>query len=126
MERVEFGSGLRSHIAREPEAALAPVPFGPVPEPVPAAAPAPKPAAAEWVRDLLRVRAGEQAERIWEVFDAALRATDADGGPDHELRLRAARALLDEVYGPPAAPSAEQAHVLNDELARYRLARQAR
>ena len=81
--------------------------------------PAPRPVANEWVRDLLRDRAGEQAERIWAVFDDALRATDADGRPDHELRLRAARALLAEISG----PSAEGPVVSEDELARLRRAK---
>ena len=80
MERVEFGNGLRSHIAREPEPELAEASFGPTPKPVPVLEPPPQSTSAEWVRDLLRERVGEQAERIWAVFDDALRATDADGG----------------------------------------------
>jgi len=81
----------------------------PAPAPVspPDEAP-PAPAAAEWVRDILRSRAGEQAERIWSVFDEALEATDADGRPDHELRIRAARALLAGLYGPPGQTGAER------------------
>ena len=39
MERVEFGNGLRSHIAREPEPKLAEASFGPAPKPVPAPEP---------------------------------------------------------------------------------------
>jgi len=113
VEPVEFGSGLRSHIAREPEPPLAATPFGPAAKPLPA----PQSASTGWVRDLLRVRAGEQAERIWAVFDEALRATGADGRPDHELRLQAARALLAEIYGPPSAAGAE---LPDDELAKAR------
>ena len=123
-EPVEFGSGLRSHIAREaPAPRLAAQPLGPMPAPAPVSPPAeapPAPAAAEWVRDILRSRAGEQAERIWAVFDEALEATDADGRPDHELRIRAARALLAEIYGPPGQTDAERPI---DELARLRRAK---
>ena len=121
MERVEFGNGLRSHIAREPEPGLAAVPLGPAPQPGAEPAP-PQSVSAEWVRDLLRERVGEQAERIWAVFDDALRATDADGRPDHALRLRAAWALLAEVYGPPAT-SAEPPVPSSDELAELRRAK---
>jgi hypothetical protein len=117
VEPVEFGSGLRSHIAREPESQLAATPLGPVGKPEP-----PPPAAStEWVRDLLRTRAGEHAERIWAVFDEALRATDGDGRPDHQLRLQAARTLLAEIYG-PASPA--QAEHPADELSRYRRAKE--
>ena len=105
MERVEFGNGLRSHIAREPGPELAEASFGPAPKPVPAPEPLPQSTSVEWVRGLLRERVGEQAERIWAVFEDALRATRADGRPDHALRLRAAAALLAEVYGPPSEPS---------------------
>ena len=106
MERVEFGNGLRSHIAREPEPKLAEASFGPAPKPVPVPEPPQSTSTStEWVRDLQRDRVGEQAERIWAVFDDALRATHADGRPDHVLRLRAAAALLAEVYGPPSEPS---------------------
>lgn len=123
MERVEFGNGLRSHIAREPQPDEPDAaPFGPVREPAPATRPEQRPVAAEWVRDLLRERVGEQAERIWSVFDEALRATGADGRPDHELRLRAARALLAEIYGPPSETRPEPAAAL-DELARLRRAK---
>ncbi|HVN60609.1 MAG TPA: hypothetical protein VMT59_05065 [Gaiellaceae bacterium] len=121
MERVEFGNGLRSHIAREPEPALDAVTLGPAPRPVAEPA-APQSTSAEWVRDLLRERVGEQAERIWAVFDEALRAVDADGRPDHALRLRAAWALLAEVYGPPAM-SAEPPVPSGDELAELRRAK---
>ena len=121
MERVEFGNGLRSHIAREPEPELAETSLGPVPKPAAEPAP-PQSTSAEWVRDLLRERVGEQAERIWAVFDDALRATDADGRPDHALRLRAAWALLAEVYGPPAM-SAEPPAPSSDELAELRRAK---
>ena len=121
MERVEFGNGLRSHIAREPEPRLAETSLGPAPKPAPVTEPAPQSASAEWVRDLLRERVGEQAERIWAVFDEALRATDADGRPDHALRLRAAWALLAEVYGPPA--EAELPAGAHDELAALRRAK---
>lgn len=131
MEPVEFGNGLRAHIAHEvPAAALAAEPLGPVQEPVPASPPtepAQQSASAEWVRDLLRVRAAEQAERIWSVFDDALRATDAHGRPDHELRLRAARALMAEISGPPAAVregcDAPRAAASDDELATLRRAK---
>jgi len=122
VERVEFGNGLRSHIAREPEPDLAEVSLGPVPKPEPAPEIAPQSTSAEWVRDLLRERVGEQAERIWAVFDDALRATHADGRPDHTLRLRAAWALLAEVYGPPAL-SAEPPVASSDELAELRRAK---
>ncbi len=121
VERVEFGNGLRSHIAREPEPELAEASFGPTPQPV--AETVPQSTSAEWVRDLLRERVGEQAERIWAVFDDALRATDADGNPDHALRLRAAWALLAEVYGPPAEASAELRAGSSDELATLRRAK---
>ena len=124
MERVEFGNGLRSHIAREPEPDLAEASFGPTQRPVPASEPAlTQTTSADWVRDLLRERVGEQAERIWAVFDDALRATDAEGRPDHALRLRAAWALLAEVYGPPAEPSAELPAGAHDELATLRRAK---
>ena len=123
MERVEFGNGLRSHIAREPEPELAEASLGPETKPPPAAETAPQSTSAEWVRDLLRERVGEQAERIWAVFDEALRATDADGRPDHALRLRAAWALLAEVYGPPGEPSAEPAVASSDELEALRRAK---
>ncbi len=115
MERVEFGNGLRSHIAREPEPELREAPLGPEPKPA-----EPRPTSTEWVRDLLRERVGEQAERIWAVFDDALGATGPDGRPDHALRLRAAAALMAEVYGPPsdARPAASF-----DELARLRRAK---
>ncbi len=121
VEPVEFGSGLRSHIAREPEPELARAPLGPAGKPAPPPSPPPPAASSEWVRDLLRTRAGEHAERIWTVFDEALRATGADGKPDHQLRLQAARALLAEIYGPPSAERAEQPA---DELARYRRAKE--
>jgi hypothetical protein len=111
VEPVEFGSGLRSHIARDPGPELAGAPLGPAEKPVPR----PQSTSTGWVRDLLRTRAGEHAERIWTVFDEALRATDADGRPDHRLRLQAARALLAEIA------HAEQPV---DELAEYRRARQ--
>ena len=120
MEPVEFGNGLRSHIAREPEAVLSDTPLGPVPRPVPVRDPVPPPASGEWVRDLLRARAGEQADRIWAVFEEALGATGPDGRPDHALRLQAARALLAEVYGPAEARSVP---VPDDELGRLRLAK---
>jgi hypothetical protein len=123
VERVEFGNGLRSHIARESEPALAETSFGPTPKPAPVVEPAPQSTSAEWVRDLLRERVGEQAERIWAVFDDALRATDADGRPDHALRLRAAWALLAEVYGPPAEAGAELPVAASDELAKLRRAK---
>ncbi len=123
MERVEFGNGLRSHIAREPDADHPEVPFGPAPQPIPLIEPVPQSTSADWVRDLLRERVGEQAERIWAVFDDALRATDADGRPDHALRLRAAWALLAEVYGPPADAGAEPAESSYDELATLRRAK---
>ena len=64
MDRVEFGNGLRSHIAREPEPQLGEAPLGPAPQPVPDPEPVPQSTSAEWVRDLLRERVGEQAERI--------------------------------------------------------------
>ena len=83
----------------------------------------PQSTSAEWVRDLLRERVGEQAERIWAVFDEALRATDADGRPDHALRLRAAWALLAEVYGPPAEATVESPAASSDELAQLRRAK---
>lgn len=123
MDRVEFGNGLRSHIAREPEPQLGEAPLGPAPQPVPVPEPVPQSTSAEWVRDLLRERVGEQAERIWAVFDDALSATDADGRPDHALRLRAAWALLAEVYGPPAEAAAELPVSSSDELASLRRAK---
>lgn len=135
---VEFGSGLRSHIGRGvPDPVLAEKPFGPEPSPpepsapesvpaIPVTEPTQESAASAWVRDLLRARVAEQADRIWAVFDEALRATDANGRPDHELRLRAARALLAEI-GPPApvgdgavAPPEEAS---DDDLARLRRAK---
>jgi hypothetical protein len=124
VNRIEFGNGLRSHIAREPEPPLAGAPLGPIREPVQAAEPEQQQqqsTSAEWVRDLLRIRAGEQAERIWSVFDEALRATDAHGRPDHELRLRAARALLAEIEG--TATAVPRQPVADDELAKLRRAR---
>jgi hypothetical protein len=122
VDRIEFGNGLRSHIAREPEPPLAGASLGPIREPVQAAEPEQQQStSAEWVRDLLRIRAGEQAERIWSVFDEALRATDAHGRPDHELRLRAARALLAEIEGPATAVPRQP--VADDELARHRRGR---
>jgi hypothetical protein len=122
VEQVEFGNGLRSHIAHEaPVAEPTGPPFGPVEKPAPAVEPPRFPSAGEWVRDLLRTRAGEQAERIWAVFDEALRATDAHGRPDHALRLRAAEALLAEVYGPPTG--IPQVPDSADELATHRRAR---
>lgn len=122
MERVEFGNGLRSHIAGEPEARLAEASFGPAPKPAPVVEPAPHSTSAEWVRDLLRERVNEQAERIWAVFDDALGATDADGRPDHALRLRAASALLAEVNGAPEARSGPPV-TTSDELAKLRRAK---
>ena len=116
VEPVEFGSGLRSHIAREPEAKLAVAPLGPVEKPAP-----PPATSTGWVRDLLRARAGEHGERIWAVFDEAMRATDGDGRPDHQLRLQAAQALLAEIYGPPSSGRADHPA---DELAEYRRAKE--
>ncbi len=123
MERVEFGNGLRSHIAREPEPHLAEASFGPAPKQAPVVEPAPQSTSTEWVRDLLRERVNEQAERIWAVFDDALRATDADGKPDHALRLRAASALLAEVNGPPAGARPGPPVASSDELAKLRRAK---
>jgi hypothetical protein len=138
-ERVDFGSGLRSHIAHEvPAGDLAEAQLGPDSAPTdapvwevpaePTVEPPQRSTAAAWVRDLLRARAGEQAERIWSVFDDALRATGADGRPDHELRLLAARALLAEIYGPPSAVAEgrSQAAAPSDQLAAYRRSRRRR
>ena len=50
------------------------------------------------VRDLLRRRAEQEVERLWRTFDEALEARRADGAPDFEVRLAAARALLAEAY----------------------------
>jgi hypothetical protein len=93
----------------------------------PVTEPAQESTASAWVRDLLRARVAEQAERIWSVFDEALRANDANGRPDHELRLRAALALLAEISGPPAAvgdsAGAPPEEASDDDLAKLRRAK---
>jgi hypothetical protein len=71
------------------------------------------------VRELLRARAELEAERLWRTFDEALEATGANGAPDYQTRLSAARALLAEAYsGSVATPAAEPA--VSDELADLR------
>jgi hypothetical protein len=145
---VEFGSGLRSHIAHEPPAEepplLRPQSRPPLSAKVPAATPPanlplweytpsrpaetrkPSTLDGESARDLLRTRAAAQLERIWSVFDEALAATDTQGRPDHELRLRAAEALLAQIKpAPVTAPHADKSHpnIHDDELAKHRHAR---
>ena len=149
-QRVEFGSGLRSHLGCD---GLAPDAFETQPEPSPrawgnaqmvtvspSAVPtwerrlpddAAEPAdSTDWVHELLRRRATEQAERIWDIFDDALQATDAHGRPDHRLRLHAARALLAEISERPPikSPSVNtlQVDVPGDELGRHRRSRRSR
>ena len=71
------------------------------------------------VRELLRARAELEAERLWRPFDEALEARGADGAPDYQTRLSAARALLAEAYAGNAEPAARAATVA-DELAELR------
>jgi hypothetical protein len=70
------------------------------------------------VRELLRARVELEAERLWRTFDDALEATAANGAPDYQTRLNAARALLAEAYAAGDSP-AEQTPVA-DELAELR------
>lgn len=69
------------------------------------------------VRDLLRRRAEQEVERLWQTFSQALEATRPDGEPDFEVRLSAARALLAEAY---AVPGESRPLNLPDELAALR------
>jgi hypothetical protein len=71
------------------------------------------------VRELLRARAELEAERLWRTFDEALEATGANGVPDYQTRLNAARALLAEAYATGAEAAAAQAAV-PDQLAELR------
>lgn len=79
------------------------------------------------VREVLRTRAEQHLERLWRSFEEALEATRADGRPDFEVRLSAARVLLDAASSEPSAghEASEQISddVRPDELARRRLRR---
>jgi hypothetical protein len=70
------------------------------------------------VRELLRERAEREAERLWRTFDEALEATGANGVPDYQTRLNAARALLAEAYASHVDPAADPA--VPDQLAELR------
>ncbi|HSL66368.1 MAG TPA: hypothetical protein VK874_17065 [Gaiellaceae bacterium] len=71
-------------------------------------------------RQLLRRRAEQHADGLWRTFEEAMRADAPDGGPDHAIRIAAARALLAEAYDQQGG-GAE----LEDELARLRARRTA-
>ena len=68
------------------------------------------------VRELLRRRAEEQADRIWQTLDQALAATRPDGGVDHATRLCALHLLITDAYSTSPVPAA----TVEDELARLR------
>lgn len=71
------------------------------------------------VRRLLRHRAEQHADGVWRSFEEAMRATLADGAPDHAMRIAAARALLAEAYTEAGGAA------LEDELAQLRARRSA-
>ena len=68
------------------------------------------------VRELLRRRAEEHAERIWKTLDQAMAATRPDGGVDHATRLTALHLLITDAYSTSPVPAA----TVEDELARLR------
>jgi hypothetical protein len=77
------------------------------------------------VREMLRMRAERETERLWRTIDQALEAVLEDGRPDYHARLAAVKLLLGEAYDPSAtmdalpAPAEQPA----DELARRRAER---
>ena len=73
-------------------------------------------AAARDVRELLRRRAEEHADRIWRTLDQALAATRPDGGIDHGTRLAALQLLINDAFSTSPVPAA----TVEDELARLR------
>ena len=73
------------------------------------------------VRELLRRRAEECGDRLWETVDRALGATRADGGVDHATRLAAVHLLITDAYSDSPVPAA----TVEDELARLRERRTA-
>ena len=79
-------------------------------------APAAPGAAATDVRELLRRRAEEHADRIWQTLEQALAATRPDGGVDHGTRLTALHLLITDAYSTSPVPAA----TVEDELARLR------
>lgn len=73
------------------------------------------------LRELLRERAEGAAELIWGAFESGLVATHADGRPDVEARVAAARGLLAEAYGETdSAAVGEPPGEAGDELAPLR------
>jgi hypothetical protein len=75
-------------------------------------------------RRFLREQVERHVAALWQVFDQALEAVDADGRPDYATRLDAARTLLAEAYDVPdengELPAAQTAR---DELAGRRARR---
>jgi hypothetical protein len=54
------------------------------------------------VRERLAKIAQDEAETIARAYLEALEALDADGNPDHAVRLRAAAGFLAEAFGKPS------------------------
>jgi len=52
-------------------------------------------------RRFLREQVERHVDALWQVFEQALEAVHADGRPDYETRLDAARTLLAEAYDVP-------------------------
>ena len=77
----------------------------------------------ESARDFLRRSADRQAELVWQAFEGALGATDADGRPDHRIRLDAARGLLAEAYDTARHAPEHVRRQAEDELADLRARR---
>ena len=73
------------------------------------------------VRELLRRRAEECGDRLWETVERALAATRPDGGVDHATRLAALHLLITDAYSDSPVPAAR----VEDELARLRERRTA-
>jgi hypothetical protein len=78
-----------------------------------------RPADRRRLRQLLRERAEQEAERVWGAFEQGLIAAHPDGSPDVATRIAAAKALLAEAYGPPGG-AADMSDESPDELAPLR------
>ncbi|MGH3103048.1 MAG: hypothetical protein ACRDN6_02990 [Gaiellaceae bacterium] len=76
------------------------------------------------VREVLRDRAEQHADLLWETLELALDATRPDGSADVHTRLAGMRTLLAVAYGDTQAPTSPTE--LGDELAKLRQRRAAR
>ena len=66
--------------------------------------------------DALRKRCRKVTDQVVDAWIDALKATDSEGEPDHDIRIKAANALADRGYGKPAQQLDVTHDVSPDEL----------